>query len=303
MKKYLLVILLVFVTLSFISQLIGQQNKLRSQVLVSTDWVASHLNDENVVIVEIDADASVYTKSHIPGAISWNWQTELSDNIRRDIVSRADMERLLEDSGISSSTKIVLYGDKNNWFAAWAFWQLKIYGHKDVRMMDGGRKKWLAENRPLSNAVPLPTKSNYSITQTDNSLRALLPEVQALVKNGGELVDVRSRDEFTGKILAPPGLPETCQRGGHIPGAKNISWGLALNEDGTFKSYEELKDVYNSRGITGENTVIAYCRIGERSSFTWFVLKYLLGLSDVKNYDGSWTEWGNLVGAEIETGL
>jgi len=195
----------------------------------------------------------------------------------------------------------VLYGDNNNWFAAWAFWQLKIYGHEDVRIMDGGRKKWLAEGRDLSTDTPAIEAATYTAGVPDMSLRAFLPEVQqALAGKKAALVDVRSPAEFTGEILAPPGLPETCQRGGHIPGAKNIPWGKNCNDDGTFKSYDELKALYAGQGISGDQPVIAYCRIGERSSLTWFAMKYLLGFENVKNYDGSWTEWGNLVGAPVE---
>src|SRR5262249_38171785 len=196
-----------------------------------------------------------------------------------------------------------LYGDNNNWFAAWAFWQLKIYGHADVRIMNGGRKKWLAEGRELSVEIPKPAAVSYKASAPDLSIRAFLPQVQAAIKQGAvELVDVRSPQEFTGEILSPPGLPETCQRGGHIPGARSITWSKACNDDGSFKSYNDLKSLYQNEGITGSKPVIAYCRIGERSSHSWFVLKYLLGYKDVKNYDGSWTEWGNLVGAPVERG-
>ncbi len=209
----------------------------------------------------------------------------------------------MRESGISNDTTVILYGDNNNWFAAWAFWQLRMYGHKDVRIMDGGRKKWLAEGKELSKDSPKIDKTTYKSSDPDQSLRAHLPQVMEEYKsNNSALVDVRSADEFTGKILAPPGLPETCQRGGHIPGAKNIGWGLACNDDGTFKSYDELKKLYAGKGVTEDKDVITYCRIGERSSHSWFVLKYLLGYPNVKNYDGSWTEWGNLVGAPVERG-
>ena len=210
---------------------------------------------------------------------------------------------MLSSSGIGNETTVLLYGDNSNWFAAWAFWQLKMYGHKDVRIMDGGRKKWLAEGRELSTEAPSSAAAWYSAPEPDQSTRAFLPDVQSAFGSiDTSLVDVRSADEFSGKILAPPGLPETCQRGGHIPGAKNIGWGLACNEDGTFKDYDELADLYASYGVTADKDVIAYCRIGERSSHSWFVLKYLLGYPNVRNYDGSWTEWGNLVGAPIERG-
>jgi len=218
----------------------------------------------------------------------------------RDIVPANKLEELLGASGIDNKTTIVLYGDNNNWFAAWAFWQLKLYGHDDVRIMDGGRKKWLAEGRDLSTDKPPVTRKTYKTSAPDLSLRAFLPEVQAALKSkSSALVDVRSPQEFTGEILAPPGLPETCQRGGHIPGAKNVPWGKNCNDDGTFKSFDDLKALYAGQGVTGDQPVIAYCRIGERSSLTWFALKYLLGFQNVKNYDGSWTEWGNLVGAPV----
>ncbi len=273
------------------------------EVLVSTQWVADHINDDKVVVVEVDVDTTAYEEGHVPGAIGWNWRTQLSDNVQRDIVSKADMEKLMQTSGIRNDSTVVLYGDNNNWFAAWAFWQMKIYGHDDVRIMDGGRKKWLAEGRALSQDTPTPASSNYNARAADQSLRAYLPEVMEMYKSGNcALVDVRSADEFSGKVLSPPGLPETCQRGGHIPGAKNIGWGLACNEDGTFKNFDELKSLYDGKGVTSNKDIIAYCRIGERSSHSWFVLKYLLGYPNVKNYDGSWTEWGNLVAAPVERG-
>jgi len=276
-------------------------NYANPNVLVSTDWVEANLNDAGVVIVEVDVDTSAYDEGHIPGAIGWNWKTQLSDPLQRDILSREDMQALLQMSGIDQEKTVVLYGDNNNWFAAWAFWQMKLYSFKDVRMMDGGRKKWLAEGRKLSTLKPVPTRSEIEIGEINNDLRSMLFEVQQQYKaNDVVLVDVRSADEFTGKILAPPGLPETCQRGGHIPGAKNIGWGEACNEDGTFKSAVELKALYERHGVTSDKNVVTYCRIGERSSHSWFVLKYLLGYADVRNYDGSWTEWGNLVAAPVE---
>ncbi len=274
------------------------------EVLVTTDWVTDHAEDDRVTIVEVDVDTELYDQSHLSGAIGWSWKTQLADRIRRDILSKEDLEALLSNSGIGPDSTVVLYGDSNNWFAAWAFWQLKIYGHEDVRLMDGGRKKWEAEGRDMTTAVPSVSSTGYQAAEADLTLRAFLPEVQAQVSdNAVELVDVRSPAEFSGEILAPPGLPETCQRGGHIPGASNIPWGMAVNdEDGTFKSRDELATVYADRGITGQQPIITYCRIGERSSHSWFVLKYLLGYDDIKNYDGSWTEWGNLVGASVETG-
>ncbi|HEY7020119.1 MAG TPA: sulfurtransferase [Ktedonobacterales bacterium] len=272
-------------------------------VLVTTEWVAQHANDATVRVVEVDVDTTAYEQGHVPNAIAWNWTTELCDTIVRDIVPKDKLETLLGKSGIGNDTTIVLYGDNNNWFAAWAFWQLKIYGHEDVRIMDGGRKKWLGETRELSTERPQVKTTTYKAKDPDNSIRAFLPEVQQAVKaKSAALVDVRSPQEFTGEILAPPGLPETCQRGGHIPGAKSIPWAKACNDDGTFKSRDDLQRLYGEQGIVGSKPVIAYCRIGERSSHTWFVLKYLLGFQNVKNYDGSWTEWGNLVGAPIAKG-
>jgi thiosulfate/3-mercaptopyruvate sulfurtransferase len=272
-----------------------------ADVLVNTEWVAQHATDVGNRVVEVDVDTTAYDQGHVPGAAGWNWTTDLCDTVIRDIVPKPALEALLGKSGIDNKTTIILYGDNNNWFAAWAFWQLKIYGHDDVRIMDGGRKKWLAEGRDLTNAQPAFPKMTYQASEPDLSLRAFLPEVQEAMKSKQVgLVDVRSPQEFTGEILAPPGLPETCQRGGHIPGAKSIPWAKACNDDGTFKSYEDLKALYGAAGITEDRPVIAYCRIGERSSHTWFVLKYLLGFENVKNYDGSWTEWGNLVGAPVE---
>ena len=273
------------------------------EVLVSTDWVAEHAGDALVRVVEVDVDTAAYDEGHIPGAVGWAWNTQLCDTVQRDIIPQGDFETLMADSGIGNDTTVILYGDNNNWFAAWALWQLKIYGHNDVRLMNGGRKKWVAEGRDLTTDAPAVTGSSYAAADADNSIRAFLPQVQEAISGGAvELVDVRSPDEFSGKILSPPGLPETCQRGGHIPGASNIPWAKACNDDGTFKSHDDLKTLYEAAGITGSKPVIAYCRIGERSSHSWFVLRYLLGLSNVTNYDGSWTEWGNLVGAPIERG-
>jgi thiosulfate/3-mercaptopyruvate sulfurtransferase len=267
--------------------------------LVSTDWVADHLADPGVRVVEVDVDTNSYDQGHIPGAIGWNWTTELCDTKVRDIVSKDQLETLMSRSGVGNDTTVVLYGDNNNWFAAWAFWQLKVYGHKNVKIMNGGRKKWLEEGRELSTETPSPAATTYKAGKADNALRAFLPDVQQALGKVS-LVDVRSPAEFTGEILAPPGLMETCQRGGHIPGAANIPWGKACNEDGTFKSRDQLESLYEGAGVTPDRPVIAYCRIGERSSHSWFVLKYLLGYNNVKNYDGSWTEWGNLVGAPVE---
>jgi thiosulfate/3-mercaptopyruvate sulfurtransferase len=274
------------------------------EVLVTTDWVNQHINDPKVRIVEVDVDTKAYGEGHIPNSLGWNWTTQLCDTVQRDIIPKTQFEGLMGESGIDNATTVVLLGDNNNWFAAWAVWQMKIYGHPDVRIMDGGRRKWLSEGRELSGKVPKFALSTYHASDPDLSIRAFLPQVQASINRGtAQLVDVRSVPEFTGEILAPPGLPETCQRGGHMPGARSIPWGKACNEDGTFKSRDELEALYRSEGIHGNRPVIAYCRIGERSSHTWFVLKYLLGFKDVTNYDGSWTEWGNLVGVPVERGL
>ncbi|MFQ5569754.1 MAG: sulfurtransferase [Rhodothermales bacterium] len=274
------------------------------EVLVTTDWVARHADDAHVTLVEVNVDTLLYNQGHIPGAVGWSWKSQLCDTVRRDIVSKSDFEQLLGQSGIAENTTVVLYGDSNNWFAAWAFWQMKVYGHEEVRLMDGGRKKWEKEGRLMTTEVPTMTPKAYVALQPDLSIRAFLPEVKTQVDaHAVELVDVRSLQEFTGAVLAPPGLPETCQRGGHIPGASNIPWSKAVNDDdGTFKSREELEAIYRKAGITGEKPIIAYCRIGERSSHSWFVLSYLLGYDNVKNYDGSWTEWGNVVGLPIERG-
>ena len=270
-------------------------------VLVSTEWVAQHLHDPAVRVVEVDVDTGTYDQGHVPGAVGWNWSTQLCDTLTRNIIPAGKLEELLGSSGISNDTTVILYGDNNNWFAAWAFWQLKVYGHRDVRLMNGGHRKWLREGRELSIDLPKVQRTTYKVQPADLSIRALLPEVQkAVLEQRAALVDVRSPQEFTGEILAPPGLPETCQRGGHIPGAKSVPWGRACNDDGTFKSAEELTRLYEGHSVTSDKPVITYCRIGERSSHTWFVLRYLLGYKNVKNYDGSWTEWGNLVGASVE---
>jgi thiosulfate/3-mercaptopyruvate sulfurtransferase len=280
---------------------IDKRGYAQPDALVSTEWVAAHVNDPGVRIVEVDVDTAAYEQGHVPGAVGWNWNTQLCDTKVRDIVPKEALESLLSKSGIGNDTLIVLYGDNNNWFAAWALWQLKVYGHKDVRLMDGGRKKWLLEERQLSTDAPTHAAKSYRALNPDISLRSFLPEVRAAMERGDtSMVDVRSPAEFTGEILAPPGLPETCQRGGHIPGARNIPWVQAANEDGSFKTAAELKALYEGKGVTPDRDVITYCRIGERSSHSWFALKYLLGYKNVKNYDGSWTEWGNLVGAPVE---
>jgi thiosulfate/3-mercaptopyruvate sulfurtransferase len=272
-------------------------------VLVSTEWVSHNLNAPNTRLVEVDVDTSAYDQGHIPGAVGWNWQTQLQDNVRRDLIDSAALEALLGKSGIGNDTTILLYGDNNNWFAAYAFWQLKYHGHKDVRLINGGRKKWLEEKRATTTELPNVAPTTYKAGESDDSIRAYRDDVRAVVegKKKGQLVDVRSVDEFTGKIIAPPGMTETAQRAGHIPTAANIPWAQAAAEDGTFKSADALAALYQGEGVTGTGVdeTIAYCRIGERSSHTWFVLKYLLGYDNVKNYDGSWTEWGNLIGAPV----
>ncbi len=273
------------------------------EVLVETDELGDRLSYRSIRVAEVDVDTGAYDTGHIPGAIGWAWNTQLCDTLQRDILSKEQLEALLSKAGITPQTTIVLYGDNNNWFAAWALWQLKIYGHQDVRLLNGGRKKWIAEGRKLTEEVSSYPPARYQAKQPDLSLRAFLPQVQEALKNGAaSLVDVRSLQEFTGEILAPPGLPETCQRGGHIPGARNVPWGKVCNEDGTFKTFDELKALYGVEGVDASRPTISYCRIGERSSHTWFALKYLLGLPNVLNYDGSWTEWGNLVGAPVERG-
>ena len=273
------------------------------EVLVSTDWVAQHLNDPKVRLVEVDVDTSQYDQGHIQNAAGWNWQSQLCDNVRRDILTKAEMEKLLGASGIGNDATVIFYGDNNNWFAAYALWQLKFWGHNDARLMNGGRKKWLEEKRPVTTDAPKITPATYKAKEPDKALRAMRTNVfEAVEKGGMNLVDVRSPDEFTGKVIAPPGMSETAQRGGHIPGASSIPWSKAVNDDGTFKSYDELKALYEGAGVKMNQNTIAYCRIGERSSHSWFVLKYLLGMPNVSNYDGSWTEWGNLVDAPIAKG-
>jgi thiosulfate/3-mercaptopyruvate sulfurtransferase len=277
------------------------ENYAHPESLVTTAWVAEHLNDPKVRLVEVDVDFSLYEKGHVQGAVGWNWENDLCDQLRRDIIDRAAFEKLASQAGIANDTTVVLYGDANNWFAAWAFWQFKMYGHNDVRLMNGGRKKWEQEGRAYTAEVPKVTATQYRAQEPDFSIRAFRDFVAERGKAGDiNLVDVRSPDEFTGKVIAPPGLNETAQRGGHIPGAKNIPWAMAVNDDGTFKAPEQLRALYQGAGVTPDRETVAYCRIGERSSHTWYVLKYLLGYENVRNYDGSWTEWGNIVGAPIE---
>ncbi|HAO78695.1 MAG TPA: sulfurtransferase [Verrucomicrobia subdivision 3 bacterium] len=273
------------------------------EVLVETDWVKHNLGKPGIKLVEIDVDTKAYEAGHIPGAVGFNWQTQLQDQVRRDIISQEAFEKLLGGAGISPNDTVVLYGDNNNWFSAYGFWLFKIYGHKDVRLMNGGRVKWLNENdKQLTTELPKIVPTHYHAAAPDLELRAMLPEVlQAQSGKNCNLVDVRSHDEFTGKVIAPPGMTETAQRGGHIPGAKSVPWSMAVGPDGTFKSAQELRALYvDQKGVDPKTDTIAYCRIGERASHTWFVLKYLLGLPNVKSYDGSWTEYGSIVGVPIE---
>ncbi len=274
------------------------------EVLVDTQWVADHRTDPKVRLVEVDVDTTSYEKGHIPGAAGLHWQKELQQQPVRDLIGRRELEQLLASRGITNDHTIVVYGDNNNWFAAWFFWLLKYYGHKDARLMNGGRAKWVAESRELATEVPTFPRSAYAAREPDAAIRALRDFVlDAVVHDGKRLVDVRSPKEFSGELLAPENLPqEGAQRGGHIPGAQNVPWAQAVKEDGTFKSADDLKALYEGKGITADRETIAYCRIGERSSHTWFVLAYLLGHPKVRNYDGSWTEWGSLVGVPIEKG-
>ncbi|WP_299233214.1 sulfurtransferase [Natronomonas sp.] len=276
-------------------------------VLVSADWVEERLDefgsdDPAHRLVEVDVDTEAYDDSHAPGAIGFNWETDLQDQTTRDILEKEDFEALLGDHGISEDSTVVLYGDNANWFAAYTYWQFKYYGHDDVKLLDGGREYWIENDYPTTDEVPEYSAVGYEASGPRESIRAYREDVDNAIDRGLPLVDVRSPEEFSGEVLAPPGLNETAQRGGHIPGARNISWAAVTNDDGTFKSAEEIRALYAEEGIDGDETTVAYCRIGERSSVAWFALHELLGYDDTINYDGSWTEWGNLVGAPIETG-
>jgi len=272
------------------------------EALVETDWLAEHAGDPNVRVFEVDVDTTAYDQGHVAGAIGLNWKTELQQQPVRDLLSKPQLETLLSRNGVAPDTTIAIYGDNNNWFAAWFFWLLKYYGHADVRLVNGGRAKWLAEQRPTTTAIPAFTATRYSAKSPDPSVRALREYVlETVEKNGKKLVDVRSPKEFSGELLAPENLPqEGAQRAGHIKGAVNVPWATAVAEDGRFKAADELERIYGDKGLDGSAETIAYCRIGERSSHTWFVLKYLLGHEKVRNYDGSWTEYGSLIGAPIE---
>ena len=270
-------------------------------VLVETDWVADHLEDDSIRIVEVDENPALYAEAHIPGAIGFDWKRDLQDQVKRDFLGPEDFGALFGSRGISNDHTIVLYGDRNNWFAAYTYWYLKYYGHDAVKLMNGPREKWIAEDRPTTAEVPSYPEASFTARPGDDAIRAKRDEVLGALGASTRLVDVRSPQEFSGELIAMPGYEqEGAQRSGHIPGAKSIPWAQAVKEDGTFKSADELSELYGSKGVTNGEPIIAYCRIGERSAHTWFVLHELLGRDDVKNYDGSWTEWGNLVDVPIE---
>jgi len=280
------------------------ENGYAKPVLVTTDWLAEHLNDDGVVVAEVDENPDLYDEGHIAGAVKLHWRDDLQDPVERDLVDKPTFERLLSKRGIANDTTLVLYGDKNNWFAAYAYWYLKIYGHGDVRILDGGRQKWADEGREFTTETPQPQQADYKANERDESIRTYRDSVRAQIgEQSKALVDVRSPQEYAGDLIAPPGYEqEGAQRAGHIPTAASIPWATAVRDDGTFKSADELRELYEGKGVTPEKEVTAYCRIGERSAHTWFVLRELLGYETVKNYDGSWTEWGNLVDVPIERG-
>lgn len=285
---------------SLASGAVGAATAIPAGPLVSTDWLAQNLDNPQVRVIEVSVNPGLYERAHVPGAVNFSWHNDLNDKVRRDIVSKQGFEALLSKSGVTPDTTVVLYGDTNNWFAAWGAWVFDIYGVKNVKLLDGGRKKWEAENRPLNNRAPEYASTTYRVSEVNVNLRARLSDALAAAegKSGAKLVDIRSADEYSGKVFAPPGIQELAIRAGHIPGAVNVPWGQAVKEDGSFKSPEELKKLYASVGIDGSKPIITYCRIGERSSHTWFALSKILGYQ-VKNYDGSWTEYGNAVGVPI----
>ena len=285
---------------SLASGAVGAATAIPAGPLVSTDWLAQNLDNPQVRVIEVSVNPGLYERAHVPGAVNFSWHNDLNDKVRRDIVSQQSFEALLSKSGVTPDTTVVLYGDTNNWFAAWGAWVFDIYGVKNVKLLDGGRKKWEAENRPLNNRAPEYASTTYRVSEVNVNLRARLSDALAAAegKSGAKLVDIRSADEYSGKVFAPPGIQELAIRAGHIPGAVNVPWGQAVKEDGSFKSPEELKKLYASVGIDGSKPIITYCRIGERSSHTWFALSKILGYQ-VKNYDGSWTEYGNAVGVPI----
>ena len=272
-----------------------------NDVLVDTDWVEQHLDDDSIRIVEVDENPALYAESHIPGAIGFDWKTDLQDQVKRDFLGPEQFGELFGSRGISNEHTIVLYGDRNNWFAAYTYWYLKYYGHDNVKLVNGPREKWIGEGRATTSEVPQYEATTFTAKPGDDTIRAFRDQVLSTLENGDVLVDVRSPQEFSGEIIAMAGYEqEGAQRSGHIPGAKSIPWAQSVKEDGTFKSADELRDLYGGKGALGGEPIVAYCRIGERSAHTWFVLHELLGQGDVKNYDGSWTEWGNLVGVPIE---
>ena len=280
------------------------ENGYAKPVLVTTEWLAEHLNDDSVVVAEVDENPDLYDEGHIAGAVKLHWRDDLQDPVERDLVDKPSFERLMSERGISNDSTLVLYGDKNNWFAAYAYWYLKIYGHEDVRILDGGRQKWTDQGREFTTETPQRQQSEYTASERDASIRTYRdPVKEGIGEQSKALVDVRSPQEYSGDLISPPGYEqEGAQRAGHIPTAASIPWAAAVRDDGTFKSADELRDLYENKGVTPEKEVTAYCRIGERSAHTWFVLRELLGYSEVRNYDGSWTEWGNLVDVPIEKG-